>query len=221
MQYTANLTYQQTTTRAAGAALLAETIGKPAFVLGHSSGGTLPLVIADTAAAAPFVAGLILLEPSGPPFANQAPLNTSASSGVRPWGVADVPLTYEPAVTTDPGVELVRQTVAPPPPVDDDDDAEERDACVLQAETPAPRRLVRLADVPMLVVTSESSYHAPYDYCTVAYLRQAGCGLVEHVELAKVGIRGNGHMMFLEKNSDDVQDVVRNWTMTVVQSGRL
>lgn len=205
VQYTANLTYQQYTTQAAGAALL-DQIGKPAFVLGHSSGGTLPLVIAD--ARPELVAGLILLEPSGPPFANQVPQNKTASA--RAWGIAEIPLTYEPAVT-DPATELVRQTVAAP-------DAE-HDECVLQADTPSPRNLVHLAGLPMLVVTSESSYHAPYDYCTVKYLRQAGCGSVEHVELGEAGIHGNGHMMFLEKNSDDVQEVLRNWTVTVGQGG--
>ena len=33
-----------------------------------------------------------------------------------------------------------------------------------------------------LVVTAPASYHWPYDYATVAFLRQCGC-TVEHIEL--------------------------------------
>jgi hypothetical protein len=32
----------------------------------------------------------------------------------------------------------------------------------------------RRAPEPILIVQSEASYHAPYDYCTAAYLTQAG-----------------------------------------------
>lgn len=199
VQYTLNMTYQQATTQAAGAALL-DHLAKPAIIIGHSGGGPMPMGIAD--ARPDLIAGLILVEPAGPPFTNQAPRVGSA----RAWGVADIPLTYEPVVT-DPSVDLVRQTVAAPDAVHDD--------CILQAEQPEPRKLANLAAKPILIITSESSYHAPYDYCTAAYLKQAGCSLVEHVELAKVGIHGNGHLMFMEKNSDEVQGVLRDWIAKV------
>lgn len=196
VQYTTNLTYQQSRTQAAGAALL-DQIGKPVVVLGHSAGGPMPIVIAD--ARPDLVAGLILLEPSGPPFTNQAP---QAAGPARAWGVAEVPLTYDPVVT-DPAVDLVRKNVTAP--------SADLTDCILQADSPAPRKLKNLVDKPMLMVTSEASYHAPYDYCTALYLQQAGCSLLEHVELGKAGIHGNGHMMFLEKNSDEVQSVLREW----------
>lgn len=198
VQFTTNLTYEQTYTQAAGAALL-DHIAKPAVLLGHSAGGPMPLVIAD--ARPDLAAGLILLEPSGPPFVNQPPLSSGAA---RSWGVAEIPLTYDPAVT-DPSVDLVRQNVTAP-------DAD-LDDCVLQADQPAPRKLKNLVDKPILMVTSEASYHAAYDYCTANYLRQAGCGSLEYVELEKAGIRGNGHMMFLEKNSDEVQNILREWLL--------
>ena len=38
-------------------------------------------------------------------------------------------------------------------------------------------------------MTSEASYHAVYDYCTVAFMRQAGVG-VEWLNLPEVGIHG-------------------------------
>ena len=57
---------------------------------------------------------------------------------------------------------------------------------------------------------SEASYHAPYDHCTVAYLKQAQVA-TDFIRLADVGIRGNGHMMMLEKNSDDIARVMDEW----------
>ncbi|KAI3394174.1 hypothetical protein diail_3129 [Diaporthe ilicicola] len=196
VQYTANLTFQQHKTQAAGAALL-DQIGKPVVLVGHSSGGQLPIVIAD--ARPSLTAGLILLEPSGPPFENAG---VQGNSSARAWGVADIALAYDPPVT-DPAVDLVKQTIAAP-------DVDHYD-CTLQADSPAPRRLVNLADKPILVVTSESSFHAPYDYCNVGYLRQAGCSSVAHVELGEAGVHGNGHMIFLEMNSDDIQEILQEW----------
>ena len=31
------------------------------------------------------------------------------------------------------------------------------------------------------------------------------------IRLGDVGVRGNGHMMMLEKNSDDIANVMRDW----------
>lgn len=61
------------------------------------------------------------------------------------------------------------------------------------------------------MVTSQSSYHAVYDDCTAQYLAQAGVN-VEHVKLEHVGIFGNGHMFFMEKNNIAIaEDVVAKW----------
>jgi pimeloyl-ACP methyl ester carboxylesterase len=78
----------------------------------------------------------------------------------------------------------------------------------LQAE-PA-RRLPNLAKVPILIVVAEASYHATYDHCTAAYLAQAGVPN-SFIRLEDVGIRGNGHMMMLEKNSDAIAAVIEGW----------
>jgi hypothetical protein len=59
-------------------------------------------------------------------------------------------------------------------------------------------------------VTSEASYHASYDHCTVRYLAQAGVKTT-FIRLPDVGIHGNGHMMMLEKNSDQIADVIERW----------
>ena len=82
-------------------------------------------------------------------------------------------------------------------------------ACCWQQAEPA-RKLPRLGRVPILIVTSEASYHAAYDHCTSQYLIQAG---VPHTftRLEAAGIHGNGHMMMLEKNSQVIAAYLQKW----------
>jgi pimeloyl-ACP methyl ester carboxylesterase len=81
-------------------------------------------------------------------------------------------------------------------------------ACWLQSE-PA-RQLPRLQGLKILNLLSESSYHAPYDHCTVKWLRQAGVTL-DFMKLTDLGIFGNGHLMLVEKNSDRLAGLVEQW----------
>ena len=69
---------------------------------------------------------------------------------------------------------------------------------------------LKVSQLNILIVTAEASYHAPYDHCTSQFLRQAG---VEHdfIRLADTGIRGNGHMMMLEKNNLEIAAFLRQW----------
>ena len=117
----------------------------------------------------------------------------------KPFGLGLVPLTYDPPLK--PGEELgfVRQ---------DKPDAPDLVRGWLQAE-PA-RKLPNLAKIPMLIVAAEASYHAAFDHCTAAYLAQAGVP-VTFLRLEDAGIRGNGHMMMLEKNSDEIAGVLVDW----------
>lgn len=202
VQFIVNATYQESTVQAAGAQLL-DRIGEPVILLGHSQGGLMPPLIAD--ARPELTAGIVLLEPSGPPFQDAV----FSVNNTRSWGLTDIPLTYSPAVS-DPAIDLVKQ-VYPAPEASSNNSTV---PCILQAEDPAPRTLPNLAPKPILLVTSESSYHAPYDYCTAAYLKQAGCEWAKHVELGKVGIHGNGHMMFMEKNSDAIWELVDDWIVS-------
>ena len=80
--------------------------------------------------------------------------------------------------------------------------------CWLQPE-PA-RRLSKLAGIPTVVVTGEASFRAAYDHCTSRFLTQAGVPNT-HLRLEAVGIRGNGHMMMMEKNSSEVAGAIADW----------
>jgi hypothetical protein len=91
--------------------------------------------------------------------------------------------------------------------------------CWSQAEP--VRKLTTLKDIPILIISSEASYHASYDHCTAAYLTQAGVAN-SFIRLPDRGIRGNGHMMMLEKNSDAIAGVIEGWlkTLPIKSAGR-
>ena len=61
-----------------------------------------------------------------------------------------------------------------------------------------------------MAFTGEASPHITYDQCVVNYLRQAGVK-VDWIKLGEVGVHGNGHFSFLEKNNLDVAEVVEDW----------
>jgi hypothetical protein len=64
--------------------------------------------------------------------------------------------------------------------------------------------------MPILVITSELSYHRAYDHCTVKFLEQAGVHAT-WMKLADAGIHGNGHMMMLEKNNAEIAALMSQW----------
>ena len=54
---------------------------------------------------------------------------------------------------------------------------------------------------------------------TAAYLTQAGVRN-DFVRLPNLGIRGNGHMMMLEKNSDEIAGVIERWLKKTLAAKR-
>jgi hypothetical protein len=77
-------------------------------------------------------------------------------------------------------------------------------------QTGTPRQLPNLQKMPIMVMTSEASYHAPYDHCTVKYLTQVGVKPT-HIKLVDLGIRGNSHVMMNEKNNKEIAAVIAKW----------
>jgi pimeloyl-ACP methyl ester carboxylesterase len=187
--------------REAGVALL-DKIG-PAIILTHSQSGPFGWVIANDRPK--LVKGVIAIEPSGGPL-HDVVMTPGAGAFykdgavARAWGVTRSPMNYQPAVTTAKELNLVRQATA---------DAPNLIHCWLQPE-PA-RQLPALKGIPILIVVSEASYHAPYDHCTAKYLTQAGVAN-QFVRLENIGIRGNGHMMMLEKNNLDIAAFLVKWS---------
>ncbi|MGJ7506228.1 alpha/beta hydrolase [Variovorax sp. GT1P44] len=188
VEYVGSNVATQTAMQAAGVALL-ERIG-PAVLITHSQAGPFGWLIAD--ARPQLVKGIVAVEPQGPPI-------QSGNRRTAAWGVADIAMTYAPPITKASDLQLEQQAAA---------DAPGLQTCWMQQE-PA-RQLPRLRGIPIAVVATEASYHAPFDHCTVRWLVQAGAE-IDSIRLADLGIHGNGHMVMLEKNNLDVAAVLSNW----------
>ena len=125
----------------------------------------------------------------------------------KPYGLTAPPLAYQPPVNDATELRFVRQ---------DSPDSSNRVRCWAQAE-PA-RTLVNLQKIPIVVIQAEASYHAAYDHCTVAFLKQARISRVDFIRLPDVGIKGNGHMLMLEKNNMAVAAVIEKWLRDTVET---
>lgn len=191
---------EQAAMQLAGAALL-NIIG-PAVLIGHSQGGVIPWLLAD--ARPDLVKGIIGIEPSGPPF-HDIFIPGGTAGPARPWGPADIPLTYSPAPTTNStsGNPVFDTEVVDVPGQYNGT----RSSCIIQKE-PA-KQLVNLK-MPVLMETGEASFHAVYDHCTAMWLKQAGVN-VTHWRLEELGIHGNGHMQFMENNSENIAIILEEW----------
>lgn len=199
-----NFTRQQELNRDAGAALL-DKIG-PAILVTHSQSGTFGWLVADKRPS--LVKAIVAMEPSGPPvheLVNKgAPNWFEDGPASKPYGLTGAPLTYDPPLAEGDKLNFVRKDKAPSP-----------DLAVCWEQAEPARKLVNLENIPILVAQTEASYHAPYDYCTVRYLKQAGAKEVEYIHLADKGIHGNGHMMMLEKNNLEIAAVLKDWLNSV------
>jgi pimeloyl-ACP methyl ester carboxylesterase len=180
---------------------LLEKIG-PAVLLTHSQAGVFGWKVADLRPE--LVKGIVAVEPNGPPFFDVsfhggADWYTDSEKPARAWGVTRVPLSYDPPVKEASELSIVRQ---------DEADNPNEVRCWLQ--TSPARQLPHLKGVPIAIVTSEASFRATYDHCTSQFLKQAGVANM-HIRLENEGVHGNGHMMMLEKNNQQVAEVLMRW----------
>ena len=149
-----NGTMEELTTHAVLALL--DRIG-PAIVQTHSQSGAYGWRIAD--ARPKLVKALIQVEPNGPPYKEVSYIGPPDWFGKetvgRPWGLTNGPLTMSPPVSDAADLNFAQQAKADGPGLA---------RCWVQA--PPVHKLPVLATVNILMVTSEASYHAPYDHCT-------------------------------------------------------
>jgi hypothetical protein len=139
------------------------------------------------------------MEPTGPPMLDAVFTSGSLVNPTRPYGITVPPIEYDPPLNSPSDLKVVVTS----------SDPAGNYTCYKQAE-PA-RKLANLSKIPILMITSESGFHAVYDGCTAEYLAQAGVK-VEHIRLENVGIHGNGHMLFMEKNNLQIaEEVVERW----------
>jgi pimeloyl-ACP methyl ester carboxylesterase len=178
---------------------LIDKIG-PAILMVHSQAGAFGWPVAD--ARPEQVKAILAVEPNGPPFYQVefigAPDYFKQGPLALPYGLTAVPLHYAPAIADAKELAVVRQ---------DKPDAPDLVRCYLQTE---PARQLPNLNMPILVVMSEASYHAPYDHCTVKYLQQAGAR-PSFMRLAELGIKGNSHVMMNEKNNKEIAAAIAQW----------
>ncbi|KAH7156531.1 Alpha/beta hydrolase family-domain-containing protein [Dactylonectria macrodidyma] len=207
-------------------------IGK-AVLVGEGSGGNMSWLANDVSPE--LVAGVIAIEPAGPPFGTALPKSGNPriytqfierDGATRLYGLTDIPLTYDPPCHPHDGFER---------PAKDPLDVVRKlrpdrlGACLMQQTTdtdlievssdgkPMPgqqkvRQLIHLKKVPHALITAHASSHTVFDWATVSFMKQAGVD-VDWLRLEDFGILGNGHLMFLEVNSDEVASVVERWIL--------
>lgn len=203
-----------------GLAALLDKIG-PSIVLVHSQSGAYAWPLAQARPA--LVKAIVAAEPAGPPVHDVVVHSAQRfdvgwdkaikqtdddyyrdNPGVKPYGLGNAPLAYVPAVTAQSKLEFVQQ-----------DKPERRDLARCWRQREPARKLAAVGDRPVMLLGAEASFYAGYNHCEVEYLRQAGVP-VTFIQLADLGIHGNGHMMMLEKNSDAIAQVIVDWLAKAV-----
>jgi pimeloyl-ACP methyl ester carboxylesterase len=196
-------------------AALLDRIG-PAILLVHSQSGGYAWPLAQ--ARPDLVKAIVAAEPAGPPVHDAVVHSAQVfdtpwekaikqteddyfrdNPGVKPYGLTNIPLAYLPAITPESPLRFVQQ-----------EKPERPDLARCWRQTEPARKLVAVGGRPILVLEAEASFYAGYNHCNVEYLEQAGVHTT-FIRLADLGIHGNGHMMMMEKNSDQIAQVILDW----------
>lgn len=82
-----------------------------------------------------------------------------------------------------------------------------------RAADPSTLTIPALRDLPIAVVSGETSAQAKYAPDIVGFLRRAGAA-VDHIHLPDHGVYGNGHGLIYESNSDATLQPVLDWLDT-------
>jgi pimeloyl-ACP methyl ester carboxylesterase len=179
---------------------LLDAIKTPVILLTHSQGGAPGWLIAD--ARPNQVKAIVTLEPAAPPIKNvdTAKVAYNNGGGGLAWGVTATPITYDPPVKNPAELNpvLEEKSDAPGDVV----------PCYVQKE-PA-HKLINLTKIPVVYLSAEGGYHRESDPCLAKWLNQAGVK-TQFVKMEDVGLKGNGHEMMLEKNSDEIAKWINGW----------
>ncbi|KAI8719633.1 hypothetical protein NCS52_00744500 [Fusarium sp. LHS14.1] len=205
------------------------------FLIGEGTGSMMAWLATDVEP--DLVAGVIAIEPVGPPFGTT--IRTAANGhriftqtvrrvpGVRVYGLADIPLTFDPPAIFhgtimgsdyEEPLDLVERMTPDTKGTYYMQRNIHEDEVIFNHETGQHemsnlvrfRELMHIKKVPQAIVTAHASAHTTYDWATVAFMAQAGVP-VQWIKLEENQIFGNGHLMFLETNSDDIACLLTKW----------
>jgi pimeloyl-ACP methyl ester carboxylesterase len=181
----------------AGVALL-DQIGSPVILITHSQGGGIGFNVADQRPK--LVAGMVAIEPGGPQIGivDTAKVKYTGKIG-NAWGITNMPMHYDPPVNSPDDLKTYLEEKSERP---------DEVPCYMQKEP--VHKLVSLANLRILSISAEGTYHRVFDVCIPKWLNQAGVK-DDFVRLEDVGIHGNMHEMFLDKNSDVVIKYIDDW----------
>jgi pimeloyl-ACP methyl ester carboxylesterase len=181
----------------AGVALL-DQIGSPVILITHSQGGGIGFNVADQRPK--LVAGMVAIEPGGPQIGNvdTAKVKYTGRTG-NAWGITNMPMHYEPPVNSPDDLKTY---------LEEKSDRPDEVPCYLQKEP--VHKLAGWANLHILSISAEGTYHRVFDACIPKWLNQAGVN-DQFVRLEDVGIHGNMHEMFLDRNSDVVIKFIDDW----------
>jgi pimeloyl-ACP methyl ester carboxylesterase len=181
----------------AGVALLDE-IGSPVILITHSQGGGIGFNVADQRPK--LVAGMVAIEPGGPQIgiADTAKVAYTGKIG-NAWGVTNMPMHYDPPVNSPEDLKTYLEEKSERP---------DEVPCYMQKEP--VHKLTGMQNIRILSISAEGTYHRVFDACIPKWFNQAGVK-DEFVRLEDVGIHGNMHEMFLDRNSDEVIKFIDDW----------
>lgn len=180
------------------------------YTVCHSAGCTYTAIWSD--ACPDLVRANINIEPGNLPFTSLIGNNTAAGVGrtaARPCGLTYTPLHYDPPVRNCSAITTAE--IGPDRPA--------TRSCILQTGT--VHKLTQLGKVPYVMITGEASPHITYDHCFVEYFEQMGITNYQWIKLGDIGIgiKGNGHFLFLEKNNGHIAAAISEGLLAELDKG--
>lgn len=177
----------------------------PAIIMTHSMSGPESWFIPQ--ANPGMVKAIIAVEPTG---------NSSLTGDTAPGttcGLSNVCLSFNPPIAS--AADLGLRKTPPPSSGVQGQPAANLKSCWLQSGK-VIHQPTGLKGTPILIQTGQASYHAGYDYCTSAFLDQAGIPNT-YLYLPTAKIYGNGHMQMLEMNNLDIAALDEQWLSRVLK----